>query len=105
MDDFKRITGINWSINTELKPKENNATKQDVKETTKENKARKEDLMKRIQTMHEVENKTFKIIKDEIAELEVKGIIQDMGYASKTPKYFNDTFLKWKKKKSLLSNV
>ncbi len=105
MDDFKRITGINWTVNTELKPKENNVTKQDVKETTKENKARKEDLMKRIQTMHEVENKTFKIIKDEIAELEVKGIIQDMGYASKTPKYFNDTFLKWKKKKSLLSNV
>jgi|APSaa5957512535_1039671.scaffolds.fasta_scaffold03375_3 hypothetical protein len=105
LDDFKRITGIDWSINTELKPKENNATKEDVKETTKENKARKEDLMKRIQTMHEVENKTFKVIKDEIAELEVKGIIQDMGYASKTPKYFNDTFLKWKKKKSLLSNV
>lgn len=103
MDDFKRITGIDWSVNMELKPKENIGTKVDIKESIKENKARKEDLMKRINHMHVSEGKQFKLIKDEIAELEAKGIIPNNGYASKTPKYFNDTWLKWKKKQVITS--
>ena len=103
MDDFKRITGIDWSVNMELKPKENIGTKEDIKESIKENKARKEDLMKRINYMHVSEGKQFKVIKDELVELESKGVIPNMGYASKEPKYFNDTWLKWKKKQAITS--
>lgn len=98
MDDFKRITGIDWTVNMELKPKEEIGTKAEQRETTKENKATKEDLMKRINYMHVTEGKPFKVIKDEIVDLEANGIIPNMSYAEKSPKYFNDMWLKWKKK-------
>ena len=104
LDDFKRITGIDWKINTELKPKEVTESKQDLKESSKQKKAIKEDIMNRIDHMHVTEKKPFKVVKDELVELEAKGIIPDMGYASKEPKYFNDTWLKWKKKKTVLTN-
>lgn len=103
MDDFKRITGIDWTINTELKPKENIGTKEDIKQTSKEKKAQKEDLMQRINHMHVTEKKQFKVIKEEVAELEAKGIIPNNGYASKESKYFNDVWLKWKKKQTITS--
>ena len=101
LDDFKRITGIEWSVNMELKPKESMESVEDDKAITKENKARKEDLMKRIDYMHVTEGKPFKIIKEEIAELEAKGIIPNMEYASKEPVYFNNLWSRWKKKQAL----
>ena len=101
MDDFKRITGIEWSVNMELKPKESIESSEDSKEIVKENKARKEDLMKRIDHMHVSEEKSFKVIKDEIAQLETEGIIPNMGYAEKEPIYFNNLWSRWKKKQSL----
>lgn len=59
--------------------------------------------MNRIDYMHATQRKPFKEVKEEIVELEAKGIIPNMGYAEKESKYFNDIWLKWKKKKALAS--
>jgi len=92
LEDFQLDTGITWKVNYTKKPKT-----QDTSEA-KLQKSQREKIQKKIDYMVTVEKKSFKEVKDELVILEESGEIQNFGFADKDPKYFNNMYLKWKKK-------
>jgi len=98
MDDFFKDTGITWKTNHDKKPKEERRTD---RQTTKKKKVVKEEILKKIDYMRSNEKKSFEQIKIELVSMEKEGIIQDMGFSIKTPVYFNNWYLEWKKRKRL----
>ena len=67
----------------------------------KKKKTQKEEIMKKIDYMITTEKKSFKQVKDDLVSMESEGIIPDMGYNKKSPIYFNNMYLRWKKKQGV----
>ena len=98
-EDFLVDTDITWTVNKDKKPQEKSIlSKKERKESTKNMKKIKEDILIRISQMREVENRSWIEIKEELVELQKVGIIPQMGYENKTPVYFSNLFGEWKKK-------
>lgn len=99
MDDFKADTGIDWTVTYEKKPNEvSESTASEVKIIVKKKKIQKEEILKKIDYMVTTEKKSFKQIKDDLVSMESERIIPDLGYKEKSPIYFNNMYLRWKKK-------
>lgn len=99
MDDFKADTGIDWIVTHDKKLDEVSETSaREVKIIVKKKKTQREEILKKIDYMITTEKKSFKQIKDDLVSMESEGIIPGLGYREKSPIYFNNMYLRWKKK-------
>ncbi len=99
LEDFRKDTGITWTINKEMKPKIDTATAVDKRHAGKELK----DVKQKVMVMMEDKRKdglSWKDIHVEIVGMQVKGTIPDLGYANKTSKQMNDSYNNWKSKQT-----
>ncbi len=92
LEDFQLDSGIKWKVNYTKKPKT------ETDSGSRLLKSQKEDLLKKIDYMVVSEKKSFKEVKDELVVLENSGAIPNFGVSEKDPKYFNNMYLKWKKR-------
>lgn len=92
LEDFQKDTGITWKVNTKKTPKESSTTNSHQKKKFKEN------ILNKIHHMHVNDGKSFKVIKDELVQMQTDGIIPNMGYEDKEPIYFNNLWNRWKNK-------
>jgi len=98
-EDFIADTGIIWKTVENKKPTESKVlTKSEQKKSIQAKKAIKDDILKKIQVWRDVEKKNWDLIKFELVEQEKQGIIQDMGFESKSTVYLSNWFGSWKKK-------
>ena len=99
LEDFMLDTGLTWTVNDKKKPVETKAlSKSEQKQVSKVNKKIRDENMKKIQHMKEVENKSWIQIKEKMVSLENAGLIPQMGYENQTPKNLSNAFGKWKLK-------
>jgi len=98
-EDFMADTGITWKTIENKKPTESKVlTKSEQKKTVQAKKVIRDDICKKIQVWRDVEKRNWDMIKLELIEQENQGIIQDMGFESKSTVYLSNFFGSWKKK-------
>ena len=74
------------------------------KKAISERKMLKQEIMRKIDYMRQIEKKPFEKIKEELVLMEINGVIPNMEYSKKPPKYFNDTYNRWKKNQVEIEN-
>ena len=98
VEDFLLDTGITWTVNKDKKPAEkSNLTGKEKKESIKQTKAIKEDILKRIESMREKDGQNWNQIKEELIALQNQGVIQ-LNFEEKDNKYFSNWYKTWKSK-------
>ena len=98
MESFSGDTGIKWVVDREQRPEDVTKTKKEVKSEAQRMKAIKLDIFKRMRYSVDVEKKNFTAIGADLVQMQVDGVIPDMGYAGKNRTYFSNMYNKWKKK-------
>ena len=104
LEDFRFDTGITWTVNKDLKPKDEIASKEGKQNTSKEMKEAKDKIMKIIEEKRN-NSMSWKQIHVDLVSLQGKGEIIDVGIADKSPKNLNDMYNHWKSKQAISITV
>ncbi|MBL7001996.1 MAG: hypothetical protein ISR80_04490 [Nitrosopumilus sp.] len=100
LEDFRKDTGITWTINKEMKPKVDTATAGEKRNAGKELKEIKQKVMVMMDEKRK-DGLSWKQIHIEVMGMQDKGEIPDLGYANRTPKQLNDSYNNWKSKQTV----
>ena len=101
LEDFRADTGITWTVNKDLKPKDDGTSKEDRQNTSKEMKEGKEKIMKIIEEKRSI-GMSWKQIHADLVSMQLKGEIIDIDLANKSPKNINDMYNHWKSKQMVV---
>lgn len=99
LEDFKQLTGIRWSVNLE-KNHDEKLEEEESKESKQTTKKFKDDVIEKIRYMKEEEKKSFKTIRLELIQMEKEGVFPNQSFEARTPVYFNNLYLKFKRKEN-----
>jgi len=95
-DDFMKDTGIRWQTNKEKKPTDQTDGSIEKKSAIQSKKKTKEEILKKIDYMRQIEGKSFEKIKEELVLMQTEGKIPDMDFANKGTLVLNNWYNRWK---------
>jgi len=104
LEDFKQLTGIRWAVNLEKNQEEKLEEGESKTESKQIAKKFKEEIIEKIRYMKEEEKKSFKTIRDELIQMEKEGVFPNQSFEARTPVYFNNLYLKYKRKQKEFFN-
>ena len=97
LEDFRADTGITWTVNKDMKPKDDVTSKDGRQNTSKEMREAKEKMMKTIEEKVST-GMSWKQVHADLVSMQLRGEIIDIGLENKSPKNINDMYNRWKSK-------
>ena len=97
LEDFRADTGITWTVNKDMKPKDDGTSKDGRQNTSKEMREAKEKMMKTIEEKVST-GMSWKQVHADLVSMQLRGEIIDIGLENKSPKNINDMYNRWKSK-------